>query len=995
MNEDEYILLGSLLVRKDSYARNVCCDIGLDPTFQRISTELVLKMDEQSVDVERAQLLACRHRLEQSSLPSRSSRSVASFLKFFCRHLYFLSKEPKEDDGKPDSSCGVLGCKACDDVETSKLETRFRLHKVFEELKETVEEDPVVVSKATVNDNCLLFSLPVDLLYRILDYLAVQDVRYFARTCRRAKSICDSYIPGLKLTLLPHQQRALRFMLKRERKETSFYRNPCLYCIRFPVNFKFWDAFYVDSVTGTISLQPLGSEVFEDFQGGLYCDEPGLGKTITILALILKTFRQYADGPTEETIFEKSLDTGNSIQVAKCYIPNEALNPGRSVPSSNLSPLVCKPQFFKNHSSDDSSSPSPLKKRKIRRPERYCNTIEATMSKPCASELPLVYISGATLIVVPSTLLLHWEEQLTLHSREKIRILVHIGDRHFRFCGGRCFRSFPLQLVLHYFDVVLTTFSQVQREYQRAKSNDASLLSIHWFRVILDEGHRVGASLSLNYTKMICCALRTDRRWIMTGTPTPNTSMSDIAHLAPLYEFLRDEAFGVGKNVWLHCIQRPFEAKQLEGLDRLKFLLQRTMFRTLKSEVEVIPPSYISCKLLDFSPVTALSYNELVSVIRRNLLLADFNDPDHTQSLLHPKNRHAARQAIENVRKSCCIAGHIKLSVLQEDLNETLGKLQLELEKSLSSTDSETIQRHVFRIQKVLLEGGLCELCSEWIRLPIVTPCCHILCTDCASTSRVCCPLQNCQRKYRLDKKDVPEDLIELQPGFMQENWHPTWEETDSAKANYLLSALKQLNEEPVLDNGVWTRRKRKVIVFSQFLEHIFLISNILDRHGYRYCRVLGALSYQAKMNALHHFRHDSSIQILILDSTGAFGHDLSFVSHIYIMEPVWDQSLASQVISRAHRMGAKEPINVDILAMKGTIEETMVTKSFNSKEDNISHAETSKEKEAIERKKRSFVLNSLHMVRGVVQNQKILDRNIYRDLKSKSGFYLPKHNKT
>ncbi|GJD09671.1 F-box protein [Galdieria sulphuraria] len=976
MNQDKHILLGSLSVRIGSYASGVFHSVGLDSSYQRISTEIVLELAEQSDGLERAQLSASRQQLEQGSLPSRSSRTIAYFLKFFFRHLYFLSNHPEGDDCTPDSACGILG--------------------LFEELKESVEGETVRVSKTTVNDDCFVFSLPDDLYCRILDYLSVQEVRYFARTCRRAKDICDSYISGLKLTLLPHQRRALKFMLKRERKETSFYRNPCLYCFRFPENFKFWDSFYVNSVAGTISLQPPGSEVFEDFRGGLYCDEPGLGKTITILALILKTFRQYADGPAEEAIFEKSLCSENSIQATKCYIPNEALNPGRSVPSSNLSPLICKPQIFKNHSSDDSSSPSPSKKRRIQRPVRYYDIDKVKTSSPPASEGPLVYISRATLIVVPSTLLLHWEEQLTLHSREKIRILVHVGDHHFRICDGRSFRSFPLQLVLHYCDVVLTTFSQVQREYQRAKSNDASLLSIHWFRVILDEGHRVGASLSLNYTKMICCALRTDRRWIMTGTPTPNTSVSDIAHLAPLYEFLRDEAFGVGKNVWLHCIQRPFEAKEFEGLDRLKFLLRRTMFRTLKSEVEFIPPSYISYKLLDFSPVTALSYNELVSVIQRNLLLADFNDPDHTQSLLHPKNRHAARQAIDNVRKSCCIAGHIKLSVLQEDLNETLGKLQLELQNSLSSADADIIQSHILRIQKVLLEGGLCELCSEWIRLPIVTPCCHILCTDCASTSRKCCPLENCQRKYQLDKKDVPEDLIELQPGFMQENWYPIWEEVDSAKVDYLLSALKQLNEEPILDNGTWTRKKRKVIVFSQFLEHIFLISNILDRHGYRYCRVLGALSYQAKMNALHRFRHDSSFQVLILDSTGALGHDLSFVSHIYIMEPVWNQSLASQVISRAHRMGAKEPIYVDILAMKGTVEETMVTKSFDLKEDITSRAETSKEKEAIERKKRSFILNSLHMVRGVVENQKVLGRRTSLELKTKSlSFHLPNLNKT
>lgn len=81
--------------------------------------------------------------------------------------------------------------------------------------------------------------------------------------------------------------------------------------------------------------------------------------------------------------------------------------------------------------------------------------------------------------------------------------------------------------------------------------------------------------------------------------------------------------------------------------------------------------------------------------------------------------------------------------------------------------------------------------------------------------------------------------------------------------------------------------------------------------------------------------------------------------------------------------MGAKEPVYVEILAMRGTVEEVMVTKTFESKEDSLPQAETSKEKEAIERKKRSFILNSLRMVRGIVENRKVLERFHHADMKT------------
>jgi hypothetical protein len=47
--------------------------------------------------------------------------------------------------------------------------------------------------------------------------------------------------------------------------------------------------FYFSAVDGSISLEP--PSLSPDVRGGLLCDEPGMGKTITVIALILKTLR--------------------------------------------------------------------------------------------------------------------------------------------------------------------------------------------------------------------------------------------------------------------------------------------------------------------------------------------------------------------------------------------------------------------------------------------------------------------------------------------------------------------------------------------------------------------------------------------------------------------------------------------------------------------------------------------------------------------------------
>ena len=42
-------------------------------------------------------------------------------------------------------------------------------------------------------------------------------------------------------------------------------------------------------------------------------------------------------------------------------------------------------------------------------------------------------------------------------------------------------------------------------------------VQVHWLRVILDEGHMLGASLSMTNKLSMAINLKAERRWIMTG----------------------------------------------------------------------------------------------------------------------------------------------------------------------------------------------------------------------------------------------------------------------------------------------------------------------------------------------------------------------------------------------------------------------------------------------------------------------------------------------
>jgi Helicase conserved C-terminal domain len=77
------------------------------------------------------------------------------------------------------------------------------------------------------------------------------------------------------------------------------------------------------------------------------------------------------------------------------------------------------------------------------------------------------------------------------------------------------------------------------------------------------------------------------------------------------------------------------------------------------------------------------------------------------------------------------------------------------------------------------------------------------------------------------------------------------------------------------------------------------------------------SMTPREKAISLHTFERSADFNTLLMDDTGALGLDLSFVEHVFLMEPLADQALEQQIVSRAHRMGATRPVHVECLVMK------------------------------------------------------------------------------
>lgn len=299
------------------------------------------------------------------------------------------------------------------------------------------------------------------------------------------------------------------------------------------------------------------------------------------------------------------------------------------------------------------------------------------------------YLSSATLVVVPSNLVEHWKTQIERHVRP--------GQLRVYIWGDQKKKPSAHNLAWDY-DVVITTFNRLSAEW--APRRRSVLMQVHWLRVMLDEGHTLGSSLSLTNKLQMAVSLAATNRWLLTGTPTPNTPSSQLSYLQPLLRFLKEEPYGQDQKSWEAGIIRPFEAEMEEGRLRLLQLLNRCMISARKTDLKAIPPCIKRVTFVDFSDEHAKSYNELVETVRRNILMADWNDSSHIESLLNPKQWKFRAATIKNVRLSCCVAGHVRVTGAGQDIQETMDIL---VENGL-----DPLSQEYGLIKYSLLYGGSC-----------------------------------------------------------------------------------------------------------------------------------------------------------------------------------------------------------------------------------------------------------------------------------------------
>ncbi|MBF0161048.1 MAG: DEAD/DEAH box helicase [Magnetococcales bacterium] len=118
---------------------------------------------------------------------------------------------------------------------------------------------------------------------------------------------------------------------------------------------------------------------------------------------------------------------------------------------------------------------------------------------------------------------------------------------------------------------------------------------------------------------------------------------------------------------------------------------------------------------------------------------------------------------------------------------------------------------------------------------------------------------------------------------------------------------------------------RHKVLVFSQFVDHLAIIRERLESQSVRYQYLDGSTPIQERQRRVEAFQAGEGDLFLISLRAGGMGINLTAADYVIHMDPWWNPAVEDQAADRAHRIGQLRPVTIYRLVTQGTIEEMIV----------------------------------------------------------------------
>lgn len=652
--------------------------------------------------------------------------------------------------------------------------------------------------------------------------------------------------------------------------------------------------------------------------GGIICDEVGVGKTASIIGLIIK----------QKTAI------------------------GQNRKKSNLSATTAK-----------SSPPFQLKKKLIKPKILLKKDLEATsqIDQTTASNHMSEYLkdlnkyspyylypsSQATLIICPRRLAFQWRDEFDKFSALGLDIcqITTLTE----------FKKYNLTALINA-DVVLvsTSFLSNKNYFDKIETeNCIDLSKIYWNRIVVDECHEILERQSKRKAEQqqyqAVLRYKSKYKWCLSATPLPHEQDSFeslLLFLSNQEELLcqfRDEN---GSNV---MITSNLTSNIIDDIYNQHF-----RYNTKKSieAVAKIPDYKVSNQLLEFTDIEKAIYaqaehsgneerliqictnilvseedsamigNQVLSLTEINKLMIKYYE-NEKKKLLEIIADYRQKEITDTAQYKTELSANLSADDKKRITNNYKAKLKrieenvAELEKEVKKTEQTIIQFTSLNVDQ--FKDETCKICNQLFKEVVIQPNGCYFCSDCINLL-----LQGNKNEYNCPStgQTVNKNAIKVMankhhPDYKKDNYVNEkdvnkWGTKMSALINYIQDAIKK---DPT----------DKIIVFSQWERMLKLVGDVLTYHkiGHVFCR--GNVHQMSK--SISEFKRNPQCKVVLLSAErSSSGNNLTEANHIILLDTInhedWE-TIEQQAIGRAVRLGQKKScVYVVRMIIKDTIEE-------------------------------------------------------------------------
>ena len=714
----------------------------------------------------------------------------------------------------------------------------------------------------------------------------------------------------LTAPLYHHQRGNIKWMIDKEKMVTaekvthSYLSKHDLKEIRIPQHSH---VYYLDKykiIYDEKSLKKTSRCHTFNLRGGILSDEVGLGKTLSMIGLIISDIKITYHNKNEA--WKKMIENQKiekKVDVYKCLMEKHKI----------ISAEMEKERLIFNkqdHNLDQKSLEKRLKELDIK-----FDTSE----------------SSATLIVCPNRICKQWlteiEKFVANYSKSSLKVgIIYNIYRYLKYSRKD----------INELDILIISWEFLGNKRYHNSLESEKLGTYRWKRVIVDEGHEMlcypRIKLDKIYTNLV--SLTSKYRWVVSATPFAYSHANIIGMSQYLARFgfinnnpedifnpdnyRRNSRESLGSQIdnprvyqiTIFLNQTPEEKALYQSADKGTLRQIQLCTHTLISDLDRKVVGNDGLELSKIGKIFTRHHQKTIKDL----------ETEHKYQLIKMKKEleeetdKDAKLKLENTWNNEIKKTERKISINQSKLN-----IFLDLKK---------------KVKEVKKDG--CCICFDEPEQLSVTYCGHLFCHCCITQlqkNSVLGKVINCpQCRTRL-----PTNHIKLIANISDSDLENV--KMKKKDINRYGSKMAYLNN--LITRILNAKKKHKIIIFSTWERMLKLVGEFLKQQNINYVTLAGTFHTKTKSLQLFQDTNNDDVRIILLSSeNSSSGNNLPQATHIILLDTFnsgHDKSNAieTQAMGRAIRLNSTHSIRVYRLVMRNTIEEINYTNNVNSDEIN------------------------------------------------------------